>query len=209
MARTYDHLFKLVLVGDHDVGKQELLKRFVDNIFQGRYVTTVAVDLMVKTIEIDGKKVKLQLWDTVGNERFRSLTTAYFRGAHGVILVYDVSKERTFHSLTEWNRLVEQYASPDVVKMMIGNRCDCEPHEKGVSTESGQALADELGYSFYEVSPKTGLNVNEAFHTFARHVKRKFVGSSNGGMNDDCGIILGDRNELLPHEGNNTSRSCC
>ena len=81
-GKTYDYLFKLVLIGDYDVGKQELIKRFVDGYFQGKYVTNVAVDLRVKTVEIDGKRIKLQLWDTVGNERFRSLTSAYFRG-HG------------------------------------------------------------------------------------------------------------------------------
>jgi len=207
--RTYDHLFKVVLVGDYDVGKQELLKRYVDNVFMGKYVTTVAVDLMVKTIELDGKRVKLQLWDTVGNERYRSLTTAYFRGAHAVILVYDVTKEATFHSLIDWSRQVEQYASPEVVKMIIGNRCDCEPEEKAVSTESGQALADELKCGFFEVSPKTGLNVKMAFFSLASTIKAKFVGSADDGMGQDSAIVLGERKELLPHGGNKSFSSCC
>ena len=206
--RTYDHLFKVVLVGDYDVGKQELLKRYVDNVFMGKYVTTVAVDLMVKTIELDGKRVKLQLWDTVGNERYRSLTTAYFRGAHAVILVYDVTKEATFDSLRGWSRQVQEYASPEVVKMIVGNRCDCEPEDKAVSTESGQALADELNCTFFEASPKTGLNVKKAFFTLASTVKAKFVGSDDG-MGQDSAIVLGERRELLPDGGNKNLSSCC
>ena len=109
--KKYDHLFKLVLVGDYDVGKQELIKRFIDGYFRGKYVTNVAVDLRVKTVEVDGKRIKLQLWDTVGNERFRSLTSAYFRGAHGVLLVYDVGNAKSFGSINEWHRQVKQFGS--------------------------------------------------------------------------------------------------
>ena len=168
-GKTYDYLFKLVLIGDYDVGKQELIKRFVDGYFQGKYVTNVAVDLRVKTIELDGKRIKLQLWDTVGNERFRSLTSAYFRGAHGVLLVYDVGNAKSFSSVAEWHRQVEQFGSPDVNKVMIANRCHQEMRE--VSQVAGEEMARELGYRYFEVSAPTGQNVSEVFRTIAEDIK--------------------------------------
>lgn len=170
-SKGYDQLFKLVLIGDYDVGKQELVKRFVDGYFQGKYVTNVAVDLRVKTIEVDGKRIKLQLWDTVGNERFRSLTSAYFRGAHGVLLVYDVGNAKSFSSVSEWHRQVEQFGSPDVNKIMVANRCHQEARE--VSEVSGEEKARELGYKFFEVSPLTGQNVSEVFLTIASDIKHR------------------------------------
>ena len=187
-GKTYDYLFKLVLIGDYDVGKQELIKRFVDGYFQGKYVTNVAVDLRVKTVEIDGKRIKLQLWDTVGNERFRSLTSAYFRGAHGVLLVYDVGNAKSFSSVAEWHRQVEQFGSPDVNKMMVGNRCHQETRE--VSEVAGEEMARELGYRFFETSPQTGQNVSEVFRTIAGDIQLRFAGKTHQKPGDNGTISL-------------------
>ena len=173
-SKNYDQLLKLVLVGDYDVGKQELIKRFVDGYFQGKYVTNVAVDLRVKTIEIDGKRIKLQLWDTVGNERFRSLTSAYFRGAHGVLLVYDVGNAKSFGSVAEWHKQVVQFCSPDVNRVLVANRCHQETRE--VSRIAGEEIARELGYKFFEISAKTGQNVVEVFCTIAEDIKLRLAG---------------------------------
>ena len=205
-SKQHDLLFKIVLVGDYDVGKQEVLKRFVDNVYHGKYVTTVAVDLTVKVIEFDGKRIKLQLWDTVGNDRYRSLTTPYFRGSQGVIVFYDITKERTFRTMREWCRQVEHYASPDVSKLMLGNRCDQEL-DREVSKEMGQHLADELGFKFMEVSPKTGLNVDEAFMTLIGDIKSR-IDTKGVGLqmkNRQSSVTLGG--ETVPSE--NMSGSCC
>ncbi len=208
-AKQYESLYKIVLVGDFDVGKQEIIKRFVDNTYQGKYVTTVAVDLTVKLIELDGKKIKLQLWDTVGNDRYRSLTTAYFRGAQGVMIVYDVTKERSFNSLTEWYRQIEEYACPEVVTMVIGNRCDLDL-QREVSKERGQQAASQLGLKFFEVSPKTGENVAEAILSLVRDVRGQFdekAGREGKSKNRASSITLGDRQySAAPKEG---SGFCC
>lgn len=190
--RAYDHLFKLVLIGDYDVGKQELVKRFVDGYFQGKYVTNVAVDLCVKTIVVDGKRVKLQLWDTVGNERFRSLTSAYFRGAHGVLLVYDVGNAKSFSSVAEWHRQVEQSCSPDVDRVMVANRCHQE--EREVSQVSGEEMAKELGYKFFEVSAQTGQNVSEVFHSIALDIKHRLATQPPRKFGDGNSISLTEYN---------------
>ena len=202
-GKTYDHLFKLVLVGDYDVGKQELIKRFVEGYFQGKYVTNVAVDLRVKTVEVDGKKIKLQLWDTVGNERFRSLTSAYFRGAHGVLLVYDVGNAKSFGSVSEWNRQVAQYGSPDVNRVLVANRCHQETRE--VSQVAGEELARELGYKFFEVSAQTGQNVQELFLTAATDIKLRLAGRP-AENNEGCISLIENRPRV---SGSGAEGGCC
>ena len=187
-GKHHDYLFKLVLVGDYDVGKQELIRRFVDGYFQGKYVTNVAVDLRVKTIQVEGKKIKLQLWDTVGNERFRSLTSAYFRGAHAVILVYDVGNAKSFGSVAEWHRQVVESASTEVTRIMIANRCHQVARE--VSQVAGEELAKELGYIFFEVSAETGQNVSALFHTAAKEVKHRLAEKSSLDRGDGGSIQL-------------------
>ena len=94
--RDYDHLFKLLIIGDSGVGKSSLLVRFADNTFSGNYITTIGVDFKIRTINVNGERVKLQIWDTAGQERFRTITSTYYRGTHGVIVVYDVTSGESF-----------------------------------------------------------------------------------------------------------------
>ena len=108
------------------MGKSCLLLRFCDNSFTPSFITTIGIDFKIRTMELDGQRVKLQIWDTAGQERFRTITTAYYRGAMGIILVYDVTDERSFLNVANWIRNVEQYASPNVSKILVGNKCDME-----------------------------------------------------------------------------------
>jgi Ras-related protein Rab-8A len=108
------------------VGKSCLLLRFCDNSFTPSFITTIGIDFKIRTMELEGQRVKLQIWDTAGQERFRTITTAYYRGAMGIILVYDVTDERSFLNIANWIRNVEQYASPNVNKILVGNKCDME-----------------------------------------------------------------------------------
>ena len=202
-GKKYDHLFKLVLVGDYDVGKQELIKRFVDGYFQGKYVTNVAVDLRVKTVAVDGKRIKLQLWDTVGNERFRSLTSAYFRGAHGVLLVYDVGNAKSFGSVGDWHKQVEQFGSPDVNRVLVANRC--HQGEREVSQVAGEEMAREMGYKFFEVSAKTGQNVQEVFSTISSDIKLRI--DSKPPENYEGSISLTEKR--CPSHSGGADGSCC
>ena len=124
-AREYDHLFKLVLIGDSGVGKSCLLLRFADFSFQESYISTIGVDFRFRTVDIGDKKVKLQIWDTAGQERFRTITSAYYRGADGIIMVYDVTNVESFENVKNWLKEVEDHASEDTCKLMIGNKNDC------------------------------------------------------------------------------------
>merc|ERR1711898_6342 len=102
MNAEYDYLFKLLLIGDSGVGKSCLLLRFADDTYSESYISTIGVDFKIRTIEHDGKRIKLQIWDTAGQERFRTITSSYYRGAHGIIVVYDVTELDTFHAVERW-----------------------------------------------------------------------------------------------------------
>ncbi|KAJ2028142.1 AdoMet-dependent rRNA methyltransferase spb1, partial [Coemansia sp. S610] len=175
---SYDYLMKLLLIGDSGVGKSCVLLRFSDDSFTPSFITTIGIDFKIRTIELDGKRIKLQIWDTAGQERFRTITTAYYRGAMGILLVYDVTDERSFNNIENWYKNVEHYASEGVNKILIGNKCDIEG-SRAVSKESGQKLADELGIKFLETSAKSNTNVDEAFITLARDIKERLLDSAD------------------------------
>merc|ERR1712196_737176 len=126
MANTaeYDYLFKLLLIGDSGVGKSCLLLRFADDTYTETYISTIGVDFKIRSIEIDGKVIKLQIWDTAGQERFRTITSSYYRGAHGIIVVYDITDEDSFTAVARWITEIERFAGQDVNKMMVGNKAD-------------------------------------------------------------------------------------
>jgi len=120
----FDFTIRLLLIGDSGVGKSCLLLRFSDNSFTPSFITTIGIDFKIRTIELDGKKIKLQVWDTAGQERFRTITTAYYRGAMGILLVYDCTDEKSFGNINTWMRNIEQNASENVNKILLGNKCD-------------------------------------------------------------------------------------
>ncbi|KAK9377136.1 ras family-domain-containing protein [Lipomyces chichibuensis] len=171
-SRNYDILIKLLLIGDSGVGKSCLLLRFSEDSFTPSFITTIGIDFKIRTIDLDGKRIKMQIWDTAGQERFRTITTAYYRGAMGILLVYDVTDEKSFNNIRNWFSNVEQHASEGVNKLLIGNKCDWE-EKRAVSTEQGKALANELGIPFIEASAKANINVEEAFVSLARQIKQR------------------------------------
>lgn len=161
MAREYDHLFKLLIIGDSGVGKSSLLLRFSDNTFSGTYITTIGVDFKIRTIDVNGEKVKLQIWDTAGQERFRTITSTYYRGTHGVVVVYDVCSGESFANVKRW--LQEIDTNCDVVnRILVGNKDD-DPDRKVVLTQDAQKFADQIGIQLYETSAKENKNVEEMF----------------------------------------------
>ncbi|KAJ6690317.1 hypothetical protein OIU85_006573 [Salix viminalis] len=155
------------------LGKSCLLLRFSDGSFTTSFITTIGIDFKIRTIELDGKRIKLQIWDTAGQERFRTITTAYYRGAMGILLVYDVTDESSFNNIRNWIRNIEQHASDNVNKILVGNKADMDESKRAVPTSKGQALADEYGIKFFETSAKTNLNVEEVFFSIARDIKQR------------------------------------
>ncbi|RUS83315.1 hypothetical protein EGW08_008937 [Elysia chlorotica] len=161
MAREYDHLFKLLIIGDSGVGKSSLLLRFADNIFSGSYITTIGVDFKIRTIDVSGERVKLQIWDTAGQERFRTITSTYYRGTHGVLVVYDVCSGESFANVQRWLHEIDQNC--DVVnRILVGNKDD-DPERKVVLTQDAERFAERMQIQLFETSAKDNKNVEEMF----------------------------------------------
>eukprot|EP00252_Welwitschia_mirabilis_P001872 TRINITY_DN1183_c0_g3_i1.p1 TRINITY_DN1183_c0_g3~~TRINITY_DN1183_c0_g3_i1.p1 ORF type:complete len:204 (+),score=48.02 TRINITY_DN1183_c0_g3_i1:292-903(+) len=172
MNAEYDYLFKILLIGDSGVGKSCLLLRFADDSYLESYISTIGVDFKIRTVELDGKTVKLQIWDTAGQERFRTITSAYYRGAHGIIVVYDVTDKESFNNVKQWLNEIDRYASDNVNKLLVGNKNDLTAN-KVVDYGTAKAFADEIGIPFLETSAKNAINVEEAFMTMAAEIKNR------------------------------------
>ena len=149
------------------VGKSNLLLRFADDSFTNSYITTIGVDFRFRTINIDMKIIKLQIWDTAGQERFRTITSAYYRGAHGIIMVYDVTNYQSFKHVEEWLNEINRHCVENTQKIIIGNKSDLSDNKK-VSYEEALKYADLLNVSFLETSAKNGTNVETIFLTVAK-----------------------------------------
>jgi len=182
----YDHLFKILMVGDSGVGKSSLLLRFTDDTFSENFISTIGVDFKIRTVNLEGKVIKMQIWDTAGQERFRTITSSYYRGAHGVILVYDVTDQVSFNNARQWLTEIERYACGNVVKLLVGNKSDLTT-KRVVSQVTGKEFADQFHLPFIEASAKDGSNVKQAFMTLVKEVFDKTVGSDGGSGGQDGG----------------------
>lgn len=154
------------------VGKSCLLLQFTDKRFQPVHDLTIGVEFGARMITIDSKQIKLQIWDTAGQESFRSITRSYYRGAAGALLVYDITRRDTFNHLTTWLEDARQHSSSNMVIMLIGNKSDLESR-RDVKREEGEAFAREHGLIFMETSAKTAANVEEAFINTAKEIHQK------------------------------------
>jgi Ras-related protein Rab-1A len=128
----------------------------------------------IRTLELDGKTVKLQIWDTAGQERFRTITSSYYRGAHGIIVVYDVTDQESFNNVKQWMNEIDRYANEKVNKMLVGNKCDLTS-KKVVQMEDAKSYAETLGIPFLETSAKDSTNVEQAFITMAAEIKARMA----------------------------------
>jgi Ras-related protein Rab-18 len=167
----YDHLFKVLLIGDSGVGKSCILLRFCDDTFDSKQQSTIGVDFKVKTIQSGGKTVKMTLWDTAGQERFRTLTSSYYRGAQGIVLAYDITRRETFDYLPQWLKEVDVYSpngGKDVVKILVGNKIDME--DRVVSRKEGEEWARSKGMMYLECSAKTSVGISQVFEELSAKV---------------------------------------
>lgn len=208
---SYAYLFKYIIIGDTGVGKSCLLLQFTDKRFQPVHDLTIGVEFGARMITLNGdnassdaptaspssssqqqpaQQVKLQIWDTAGQESFRSITRSYYRGAAGALLVYDITRRDTFLHLSRWLEEAQQHAQPTISILLIGNKSDLE-HRRAVSTAEGQAFADEHGLLFLETSAKTAFNVEAAFLKTAHEIHAKILSGAIDVSNESHGIKVG------------------
>ena len=187
----YDYLFKYLIIGNSGVGKSCLLIRFTDDKFEEGYVTTIGVDFKIKTLEIEGKSVKLQIWDTAGQERFRNIVSTYYKGGHGIMMVYDITDLESFRYLDSWLKEIEKNASKNVYKILVGNKNDMEKERK-VSFEKGMKFADLHGMKFFETSAKENKNVEEAFKEMTKDIINSLK-KVNEKTNSNSNFVIGKK----------------
>lgn len=161
--RPADFKLQIIIIGSRGVGKTSLMERFTDDTFCEACKSTVGVDFKIKTVELRGKKIRLQIWDTAGQERFNSITSAYYRGAKGIVIVYDITKQETFDDLAKWMKMIDKYASEEAELLLVGNKLDCES-DRVISKQQGERFASRIsGMRFCESSAKDNFNVDEIF----------------------------------------------
>ena len=156
----YDYLFKILLIGDSGVGKSSTMIQYCDNIFNDNHISTIGVDFKIRTIEVDSKTIKLQIWDTAGQERFRNITSSYYRGAHAIILMYDITNLETFQNLKYWYEEIKKNVNSNTYVILVGNKSDLP---RTVDFIEAQEFANEIGIRLFEISAKKSTNLDKIF----------------------------------------------
>jgi len=198
-AASSDTKLKIGLVGESGVGKSCLLVRWVDNeFFEEPDKYTIGVDYKFKTVTVKDKTVKLQIYDTAGQERFRTVTASFYRGAHGILLVYDITDKDSFGArVEEWLREIRNYTPDNTPIVFVGNKCDLVD-KRVVDTSAAKAFAEKNKLIFLETSAKTNINVNEAFMTLAELVVEQKFGTAPH-QPDNQSVVVGGNPEK-PHK---------
>eukprot|EP00792_Barthelona_sp_PAP020_P005990 TRINITY_DN2873_c0_g4_i2.p1 TRINITY_DN2873_c0_g4~~TRINITY_DN2873_c0_g4_i2.p1 ORF type:complete len:217 (-),score=66.74 TRINITY_DN2873_c0_g4_i2:776-1399(-) len=190
----FDYIFKIVLLGETSVGKSCLFRRFTKNQWSDRCVSTIGVDFKIRNITCKGKNVKLQIWDTAGQVRFSAVVTNYYRGAHGLLLVYDVSSHESFEKIQELVESVRKIARPEVVLILVGNKTDLDESERQVTMAEAEQYAITQDMMFIETSAKANTNVEEAFQELTIKLIDNVVEDlrSNEDLNDKIPVNVSD-----------------
>jgi small GTP-binding protein len=164
IGRKFDFSLKVVVIGESGVGKTCLLIRFVRDTFDEDTQSTLGIEFLSKIIQTETRRIQLQLWDTAGQELFRTVTRGYYRGSAGALVLFDLSNRDSFDNVERWLQDVKSVAKDDVVLILIGNKSDLE-EKRQVSKEEATDFAQQHGMHYFEASAKTGANVSEAVNT--------------------------------------------
>lgn len=199
-----DYLFKYLLIGDSGVGKSSLLLRFADDVFSDTYISTIGVDFKIRTVKVEDKIVRLQIWDTAGQDRFKTITSSFYRGAHGIMLVYDVTDMESFQHVSTWLNEVDRYGGSEVTMILVGNKSELNS-KRVVEYSMGKEYADKLGLSFMETSAKSSTNVETLFMTMASQIKSQIV---EGKLDSTGGSTILTRNSSPVNKPSTSICSC-
>ena len=197
---NYDMIFKIVLIGDSSVGKTNILSKYISDEYDPDTQATIGVELSTKNYTFDNNEVKVQIWDTAGQEKYRSITSSYYKGAHGCLLVYDITRKATFENIDKWLAEIKLSSNNEINMILIGNKCDLED-KREVSIEEAQNKAKLLNMAFMETSALNGTNVEKAFNELVNNVyqnnKQIFHQDVNIRIDDkDKGVEISQENKM-------------
>ncbi|XP_039898591.1 ras-related protein Rab-15-like isoform X1 [Simochromis diagramma] len=203
MAKQYDFLFRLLMLGDSGVGKTCMLRRFTESDFDTTHISTIGIDFKMKTLEVDGTKVRVQIWDTAGQERYQTITKQYYRRAQGVIFVYDVTDKLSFKHIAKWVSDVDEYTTQKMETILVGNKCD-DSLKREVSKNQGTKLAGSYGMEFFETSASKNINISESFERLTELVlqaHKRDVDNLLGSLDSylDKAGLEEDKESTVPH----------
>ena len=203
LAEEYDLMFKILLLGDSGVGKSSLLLRYTKNEFNTDIRSTIGVEFAVKFLKIDNFQLKVQIWDTAGMERYRSITSAYYKGAKGVIIVYDICRQKSFENVDKWIDDFKSKADEDAVILLIGNKNDLD-EKREVSKAEAEIMAQKNKFAFMETSAKDNNNVNKAFETLLNEIvkiyknkNQEYIEENKGGEDFGFGGGTKDNGNII------------
>ena len=161
-------LYKILLLGDCAVGKSCLLLRYCENSFQESHLATIGLDFRLKTITLENnRKIRIQIWDTAGEDRFRSITRNYYKGAHGIVLIYDVTDQQSFQHIKDWVDKIKEESKEGVIIYLVGNKIDLID-KRIITNADGKKLSEEIKIKYYETSAKDSIGVNEVFENLVK-----------------------------------------
>ena len=200
----YDMIFKIVIIGDSGVGKSNLLSRYLKNEFSLDTKSTVGVEFATQRLEIQNFKIKVQIWDTAGQERYKSITNAYYKGAKGALLVYDITKKDTFENIDKWLFELKRNGDEDLTLVLVGNKCDLES-QREVCKSIGNDKAILYNCAFMETSALSAENVDKAFNVMINEIFNKFHKKLN--ENTDGNSSLGGGQKLVLTEENHQKKN--
>ena len=173
----YEMMVKVILIGDSGVGKTNIMSKFLKNKFMEESKATVGVEFGSKLFDLNGHKIKAQIWDTAGQEKYKSITGAYFKGSKGALVVYDITQKSTYESLEKWVNDLKSAGDPKITIILIGNKSDLEENRQ-VSKEQGEEKAKSFGCAFLETSALSGDNIDKAFNLMVKEIFEKFSNDS-------------------------------
>lgn len=173
MDEEFDYLFKILLIGDSSVGKTSLLLRYIDDTYRGEFQATIGVDFKVSTKSINGKLLKLQLWDTAGQDRFKNIVSTYYRGAQGIFIVFDVTNRTSFNNVSKWYQESANFLPESTIRILVGNKSDMNAPYRVISEEEAKALSERLGAEYFETSAKQNTNIDLTFTRMATSILSK------------------------------------
>ena len=208
-ADNYEHLYKIIIIGDSGVGKSNILGRYLTNTFKQDTKSTVGVEFGSKKVTVNDVNIKLQIWDTAGQERYRAITSAYYKGSKGCFIVYDITSTQTFEDVEKWYEEINKSGDKGISIVLVGNKCDLE-EERKVTVEMGEEKARNLNCPFFETSALSNTQIEKIFQVISEDIYSKSKNEKKDDEDDDdYDIVQEEKNININTDTKPPQKACC